>query len=53
MRWAFTAARWLRVHAYHEGHSTILTKFALPLDVEVADFAVAVMRDLLRERPWR
>ncbi len=44
---------WLRAHAYHEGHSTILTKFALPLDVEVADFAVAAMRELLEARPWQ
>ncbi len=43
---------WLRVHAYHPGHSTILTKFALPLDREVADFAVSAMRDLLARRPW-
>jgi acetylornithine/succinyldiaminopimelate/putrescine aminotransferase len=44
---------WIRAHAYHEGHSTILTKFALPMDLEVADFAVGAMRDLLVERPWR
>ncbi len=44
---------WLRAHAYHEGHSTVLTKFALPMDAEVADFAVAAMRELLEERPWR
>jgi hypothetical protein len=44
---------WVRAHAYHEGHSTVLTKFALLLDTEVADFAVAGFRQLLKERSWR
>jgi acetylornithine/succinyldiaminopimelate/putrescine aminotransferase len=44
---------WVRAHAYHEGHSTVLTKFALLLDDAVADFAVAAFRRLLRDRPWR
>ncbi len=44
---------WLRVHAYHAGHSTVLTKFALPLDHEVADFAVIAFRELLSGTPWR
>lgn len=39
---------WLRAHAYHEGHSTILTKFALPLDGEIIDFATEALRGLLR-----
>jgi hypothetical protein len=43
----------MRVHAYHAGHSTVLAKFALVLDVEVADFVVAAMRRLLEKRPWR
>lgn len=51
-RAALERGLWLRVHAYHPGHSTILTKFALPLDREVADFAVSAMRDLLVQRPW-
>jgi len=44
---------WVRAHAYHEGHSGVLTKFALPLDAEVAAFAVGACRTLLGERPWR
>lgn len=40
---------WLRAHAYHEGHSTILTKFALPLDEAVVRFAADAIRDLLAE----
>ena len=43
---------WLRAHAYHEGHSTILTKFALPMDEQVADFVVEAMAELLTERRW-
>ncbi len=52
-RCAVERGLWLRVHAYHEGHSTVLTKFALPLDIEVADFAVTAMRQLLEQRPWQ
>jgi len=44
---------WVRAHAYHEGHSAVLTKFALLLDREVADFAIGVFRQLLQDRPWR
>lgn len=39
---------WLRAHAYHEGHSAILTKFALPLDRQVIDFTADALRGLLR-----
>lgn len=39
---------WLRAHAYHEGHSTILTKFALPLDEEVVEFTAETLRGLLK-----
>jgi len=44
---------WVRAHAYHEGHSAVLTKFALLLDEEVMEFAVGAFRRLLQERPWR
>ncbi|HUT37289.1 MAG TPA: aminotransferase class III-fold pyridoxal phosphate-dependent enzyme [Planctomycetota bacterium] len=44
---------WVRAHAYHEGHSTVLTKFALLLDDAVADYAVNAFHQLLRDRPWR
>ncbi len=40
---------WTRVHAYHEGHSTILTKLALAADLRVADFVVDVFRQIVRE----
>ena len=52
-RSAFERGLWVRVHAYHVGHSTVLTKFALPLDNEIADFAVDTMRALLARRPWK
>ena len=44
---------WVRAHAYHEGHSTVLTKFALPLDRPVAAFTVARFRQLLQQTPWK
>lgn len=40
---------WTRVHAYHEGHSTILTKLALAADLRVADFVVDVFHQIVRE----
>ncbi len=47
-RAAVASGLWLRVHAYHEGHSTILTKFALPLTEQVADYATDRFAELLR-----
>ena len=41
---------WLRAHAYHEGHSTILTKFALPLDEHTLRFAADALRELLKRK---
>jgi acetylornithine/succinyldiaminopimelate/putrescine aminotransferase len=38
---------WLRVHAYHAGHSTILCKFALCLEPAVVDEFVRRLRVLL------
>ncbi len=40
---------WTRVHAYHEGHSTLLVKLALAAGREVADFVVDAFRQTLRE----
>ena len=40
---------WTRVHAYHEGHSTILTKLGLLADEAVVDFVVARFRRLLED----
>lgn len=42
------AGVWTRVHAYHEGHSTILTKLGLLADPEVVDHLLARFRDLLQ-----
>jgi len=38
---------WVRAHAYHEGHSTVLTKLALCADKEVADFVVEKFMETL------
>jgi len=47
-RAAVASGLWLRVHAYHEAHSTILTKFALPLTEQVADYATDRFAELLK-----
>ncbi len=39
---------WLRVHAYYEGHSTVLTKFALCVSKEVIDFTIDCFRKMLK-----
>ena len=41
---------WLRVHAYHAGHSTILCKFALCLTPAVVDEFIRRLRRLLEAR---
>ena len=38
---------WVRVHAYHEGHRTLLTKLALCVEEEVIDSLVARLRGIL------
>lgn len=43
------AGLWVRAHAYHEGHSTILTKLGLLADEAVADFVVDKFRQLLKQ----
>jgi acetylornithine/succinyldiaminopimelate/putrescine aminotransferase len=40
---------WVRVHAYHAGHSTVLTKLALAADRRVADFVVDTFAEILEE----
>jgi len=40
---------WLRVHAYHEGHSTLLTKFGLLLDEETVDCFIERLRTVLAQ----
>ncbi len=44
---------WLRVHAYHEGHRTVLAKYALVVDEVIVDYVLGVLRDLLATTPWR
>jgi acetylornithine/succinyldiaminopimelate/putrescine aminotransferase len=39
---------WARVHAYHAGHSTVLTKLGLLADEHVVDFVIARFRKLLQ-----
>ncbi len=43
------AGLWTRVHAYHEGHSTILTKLPLIADERVVAYLADRLRELLRE----
>jgi len=42
------AGLWTRVHAYHEGHSTILTKLGLLADETVVDFVLDSFRRLVK-----
>jgi acetylornithine/succinyldiaminopimelate/putrescine aminotransferase len=39
---------WTRVHAYHEGHRTLLTKLGLLADEEIVTFVLARLRHGLR-----
>jgi acetylornithine/succinyldiaminopimelate/putrescine aminotransferase len=49
------AGLWTRLHGYHEGHKTILTKLGLLADETVVDFVLSRFRDLLsgRTRPTK
>ena len=40
---------WTRVHAYHEGHRTVLTKLGLLADETIVDFVLARFRKLLKK----
>jgi len=44
---------WLRVHAYHPGHRTVLMKYALVVEDSIIDFVLGVLEDLLKTTPWR
>ena len=44
---------WLRVHAYHAGHRTVLFKYALVVEEAIVAFVLGVLRDLLKSAPWR
>ena len=47
------AGLWTRVHAYHEGHSTILTKLGLLADPAIANFLIETCRTLLKHHYGR
>lgn len=47
-RRAVEAGLWIRVHAYHAGHSTVLAKLGLLADEQIVDFVVEKYRSLLR-----
>ena len=42
------AGLWTRVHAYHEGHRTILTKLGLLADDTAVDFVLDSFRKLVK-----
>jgi acetylornithine/succinyldiaminopimelate/putrescine aminotransferase len=44
------AGLWTRVHAYHEGHSTVLTKLGLAADEPIVDFMIERFRGWLQNR---
>ena len=44
---------WLRVHAYHEGHRTILTKCPLVVTEAIVDWLLQALRDTLSKKDWR
>ncbi|MEK7684542.1 MAG: aminotransferase class III-fold pyridoxal phosphate-dependent enzyme [Verrucomicrobiota bacterium] len=45
------AGLWTRVHAYHEGHRTLLTKLGLLADEQIVDFMIGKFRKLLQVIP--
>ena len=47
-RRAVEAGLWVRAHAYHEGHSTVLTKLSLCADEQIVDYVLDQFRSLLR-----
>jgi adenosylmethionine-8-amino-7-oxononanoate aminotransferase len=49
-RRAVEAGLWVRAHAYHAGHSTVLTKLGLIADEAIVDFILAKLRELLSDR---
>ena len=48
-RRAVEAGLWVRAHAYHVGHSTVLTKLGLLADEQVVDFVIARFRTLVQQ----
>jgi acetylornithine/succinyldiaminopimelate/putrescine aminotransferase len=52
-RQGLAAGLWTRVHAYHAGHSTLLTKLGLLADEPVIEFVLSKFRTLLQQSPNR
>ncbi|MFW6189334.1 MAG: aminotransferase class III-fold pyridoxal phosphate-dependent enzyme [Planctomycetota bacterium] len=52
-RSAVEAGLWLRAHAYHPGHRTVLMKYPLVVERTVVDCVLDRLRALLSETPWR
>jgi len=48
-RRAIRRGLWVRVHAYHEGHSTILTKLALAADQRIVDYVVDTFKEIVQQ----
>jgi len=48
-RAALERGLWLRVHAYHPGHRTLLMKYPLVVEEAVVDYVLKVFGELLRE----
>jgi acetylornithine/N-succinyldiaminopimelate aminotransferase len=46
---AVKSGLWVRVHAYHEGHSTVLSKLPLIADEQIVNFIIERFRYLLKE----
>jgi acetylornithine/succinyldiaminopimelate/putrescine aminotransferase len=44
---------WLRVHAYHPGHRTVLMKYPLVVDEAVMQYVLSELCELLATTPWR
>jgi acetylornithine/succinyldiaminopimelate/putrescine aminotransferase len=44
---------WMRAHAYHPGHRTVLIKHSLAADEPVIDYVLRATRELLATKPWK
>ena len=53
LRAAVERGLWLRAHAYHPGHRTVLMKYPLVIERCVIAFVIEQLRGLCREMPWR
>jgi len=44
---------WLRAHAYHPGHRTVLMKYPLVVEKSIVDYVLGRLRELAGTKPWR